>query len=124
MYCPHCGNPLPEHARACTVCGKSLDANAPAASSAGNEVVSTLIPYKNSPALVGYYLGVFSLVPFLGLPLGIAAIILGFFGLKKHRLNPSAKGKAHAWVAIICGSISVLLWGGLLLFGVIAAASS
>ena len=32
----------------------------------GDEVVSTIIPYKNPKALAGYYCGIFSLFPILG----------------------------------------------------------
>jgi len=118
MQCPNCGNPLPAHANQCTACGTSLVA---AAAGGGDSAISTLIPYKNGPALIGYYLGVFSLIPFLGLPLGLAAVPLGIAGLKRHKRNPTDKGKAHAWVAIICGSISILLYGGLIAFGIAAA---
>ena len=36
-----------------------------------------MIPAKNPVALIGYYLGVFSFVPVLGILLAIPAIILG-----------------------------------------------
>lgn len=36
-----------------------------------------VIPYKNPAALIGYYVGVFGLVPMLGVPLALAAIVLG-----------------------------------------------
>ena len=72
---------------------------------APNDAVSTLIPYKNSQALISYYLGVFSLLPCIGLFLGIAAVILGIRGLQYANRNPRAKGKAHAIVGIICGSV-------------------
>jgi hypothetical protein len=40
-----------------------------------------LIPTKNSSALIAYYLGVFSIIPCLGIVLGIAAFVLGLKGL-------------------------------------------
>lgn len=66
-----------------------------------------LIPYKNSSALIAYYLGVFSLAcgPLLGLP----AFILGLRGLKYYKAHPEAKGKAHAWVGLIMGGIWIVL---------------
>jgi hypothetical protein len=77
--------------------------------STGDGAVSTVIPYKNPPALIGYYLGVFSLIPCVGFLLGIPALILGIIGLKK--ANAASKGKAHAWTGIILGSIAIVLWG-------------
>ena len=66
-----------------------------------------LIPYKNPPALVGYYLGIFGLIPAIGILLAIPAFILGILGLKKRKQNPVLKGAAHAWIAIILGAISI-----------------
>ncbi len=62
-----------------------------------------LIPYKNAPALAAYYLGVFSVIPVLGLFLGLAALVLGIMGLRKASRQPEVKGKVHAWVGIIVG---------------------
>jgi hypothetical protein len=77
--------------------------------------MSGVIPYRNPPALIGYYLAVFSLIPFIGLLLAPPALICGIVGLRKGMLHPSAKGKAHAWVAIILGSLTTLAWWGLML---------
>lgn len=73
-----------------------------------------VIPYKNPPALVAYYLGVFSLIPFLGAPLGVAALILGILGLKRRREAPAVKGAVHAWIGIVAGGGLALLWISLL----------
>jgi hypothetical protein len=70
-----------------------------------------LIPYKNMHALVAYYLGVFSVIPCIGLFLGVAAVILGIIGLKKRNANPVIKGSAHAWIGIIVGGFFALVWG-------------
>ena len=73
-----------------------------------------LIPYQNPFALVAYYLGVFSLIPFLGLVLAIPAIVFGILGLRHKRRQPQIKGTAHAWIGIVMGSLFTLLWGGLI----------
>ncbi len=62
-----------------------------------------LIPYKNPAALVGYYLGICSCIPFVGLILGPVAIGLGISGLRKVAKHPQRKGTVHAWIAIILG---------------------
>jgi len=83
-----------------------------------------LIPYKNPSALTSYYLSVFSLIPCIGLFLGIPAIILGIKGLKFHKQHPESAGVAHAWVGIILGSLTSLVWIagiGFFAFGAIMA---
>ena len=81
---------------------------APAPASAeGEGGVSTVIPYKNAPALIAYYVGVFCIIcpPLLCFP----AIILGVIGLRRVKENPEVKGTAHAWIGILSGSFFLLL---------------
>ena len=66
-----------------------------------------IIPYKNPPALIAYYLGIFGLIPFFGPLLAIPAFILGIVGLRKRRKTPIIKGAVHAWIGIILGALSV-----------------
>ena len=116
MQCPHCKTPLTPGAQFCSSCGQAIRptyAGPPPAS--GGDATGGLIPYKNAPALTAYYLGLFSILPFLGIPMGIAAVVLGFMGLKKLKENPQIKGKAHAFVGIGCGGLAALVWTGLLL---------
>src|SRR5262249_42831092 len=83
------------------------------------ETVSTIIPYKNGRALAAYYLGVFGLIPCLGLLLGPAALILGILGMRYVKANPTAKGTGHAIAGIIMGSLATLgNWGAVIAFGV------
>jgi hypothetical protein len=83
--------------------------------------LSGLIPYKNTPALISYYLGVFSLLPCIGAALGIAAVILGIIGLRKAAQFPEAKGKAHAIVGIVAGGVFGLAWIIVALVVIVAA---
>lgn len=70
--------------------------------------VSVIIPYKNGAALAGYYVSIAALIPVLGLVLGPVAIVLGVLGIRARSRNPAVHGLAHAWVAIILGSLVVL----------------
>lgn len=92
------------------------------------EAVSTIIPYKNGRALAAYYLGVFSLIPCVGLLLGPAGLILGILGLRYVKAHPTAKGTGHAIAGIIMGGLTTLAnWGGLiavLVLGGLAAFST
>jgi len=96
--------------------GPAVPVPPPLPASPGETVVERMVPYRNVPALVGYYLGVFSLIPFVGLPLGLAAIPLGIIGLVKRRRTPAVHGTAHAIVAILAGLFSVVVYGGFALF--------
>ena len=83
-----------------------------------------LIPYKNPKALIAYYLGILSGLPLIGLPLGIAALVLGIMGLNDRKKNPVIKGSVHAGIGIGCGLIFTLLWGGVILLLIIGAVAS
>lgn len=72
------------------------------------DVMKSVIPTGNKPALIGYYCGVFSLIPVIGIPLGVGAVVLGLMGLRKVRAEPAARGTAHAWVAIVLGLVSTV----------------
>ena len=102
MFCRKCGARLEDHAQFCPACGEAV--TAPQRVDTG---VERIIPYRNIPALVGYYVGVFSLIPFFGLLLVPVAIVLGMVGLSHAGRHPEAHGRAHAWVAISLALLSV-----------------
>lgn len=80
-----------------------------------------LVPVNNGSALLAYYVGLFSLLPFFGLVMGPLAVWQGRKGLLLARQNPAVKGKTHAWVGIVCGGFWALVhWGifGAILFNV------
>jgi hypothetical protein len=78
-------------------------------------------PYQNVAALLAYYLGIFSIVPLVGSPLGIAAVLLGICGLRGAQRHPEASGKFQAWVGIIVGGLCGLLYTVLLAITISAA---
>jgi hypothetical protein len=75
-----------------------------------------IIPYKNPKALLAYYLGILSGLPLIGLPIGIAAFILGVLGLRARRANPIIKGSIHAGIGIGCGCFFSLFWSLVIVF--------
>jgi hypothetical protein len=74
--------------------------------------VGVVVPYRNAPALISYYVGILGLILcfLFGLSLfsGVTAVILGFMGFSRARKQPEAHGTAHAWVGIICGFVQIL----------------
>jgi len=106
MFCTKCGAKNEGKVLNCTQCGAVLKVSTATA----DNTLGGLIPYKNSAALIAYYLAVFSLIPCVGLFLGIAAVILGIKGLKFYEKNPQAGGKVHAWIGIILGGLISVIY--------------
>ncbi|MBI5189186.1 MAG: zinc ribbon domain-containing protein [Nitrospirae bacterium] len=104
LFCHKCGFKNDPNSFRCTDCGTVLYHPECTGQAAGQyDGVSTVIPYRNKPALVAYYLGVFSIIPVLGIFLGIAAFVLGLKGRRNAIDNPERKGIVHAWIGILAG---------------------
>jgi hypothetical protein len=88
-----------------------------------NSGLNVLIPYKNPRALVAYYLGVFAVIPFIGILLGITAFVLGILGLRYRGRNPAAGGAVHAWIGIVAGGLFGFGWLALTIVIIIAASA-
>ncbi|XZE55311.1 DUF4190 domain-containing protein [Planctomycetaceae bacterium SH139] len=82
-----------------------------------------LIPYKNPKALIAYYVGILGLLPIIGLPLSLAAVVLGILGLKARKQNPIIKGSVHAWIGIVLGMVATL-YNTLFVVAIVAAMAS
>ena len=93
----------------------------PGAAAKSGGGLNVVIPYKNIRALFAYYLAVFSVVPILGMPLGLAGFVLGILGLRYLGKNPSAGGKVHAWIGIVLGGLFGFGYLALIILVVIVA---
>ena len=131
--CPRCGAPNEGGLTQCARCGQSLVASwppppggypppqgfvgpqayPPQATGSG---FGGLIPTGNPSALTAYYLGIFSVIPCLAIPMGIAALVLGLKGLRLVKERPEVRGRTHAWVGIIAGGLFALINIGAVLF--------
>jgi hypothetical protein len=105
----------------CQACAAPLGSSG---SPAQGDAIGGIIPYEKPPALIAYYLGLFSAFPVIRFLLGIASVFLGIAGLKKHRQMPEVKGTVHAWIGIGCGSLAILVWGTSIVLIIIAMLSS
>ena len=111
------------------------------------EAYSTLIPYRNVTALIGYYCGMVSLIAILG---GIAlimysidkpqfvgliylvvinglggilallGIVFGIIGLVYANKNPKSRGMGHAITGMVLGVLEILGLVAILLIGFLA----
>lgn len=124
MYCSKCGAPNDDNNYKCLACGEVLhpESRGPVYVNEGAGL-ERLIPARNPPALWGYYLGVFSLIPCLGLGLGPAAVVCGWIGLKKAKELPNRIGRTHAWVALVAGGLAALFNWGWALVALVAVSS-
>lgn len=117
IFCPACGTKNQENNFRCANCGQVLHPALPRPVAVPvDDTLGGLIPYKNTSALIAYYLAIFSLLPCVGIPLGIAAVVLGIKGLKFANLHPEAKGRVHAWIGIALGGLCALAYT--VLFGI------
>jgi hypothetical protein len=115
MKCWHCGVENPDGAPRCVSCAAELHSVAAQVVEEGDST-GGIIPYKNPKALLAYYLGILSGLPLIGLPIGIAAFILGVLGLRARRANPIIKGSIHAGIGIGCGCFFSLFWSLVIVF--------
>jgi hypothetical protein len=78
----------------------------------GGDAVSAVIPFRNVPALIAYYTGIFGLLTCLfpgGGLFGLVPLALGIMGLMKASKDEKARGRVHAWIGLILGALEVLL---------------
>ncbi len=113
--CPVCGEAIAASARKCRFCGEEFGS---VKKEEEGDSTGGLIPYKNAPALIAYYCGLFSIFPCF--PLGWVAFIMGIKGLNKVKKEPQVRGTVHAWIGIIMGGLFGSIWT-LVTLGSIAA---
>jgi len=70
-----------------------------------------VIPTGNPAALIGYYLGIASIIPCLGFVTALPAIICGIIGIIKANSNPAGGGMGHAITAVVLGFIGPPIGG-------------
>ena len=139
MFCPWCGVENENDRRECASCGRILrpepgkehpytmtaaqrqaypqsgqmpyypPGHRPQYPPHSDDVMSRMIPSNNQYAMAAYYLAVFSLIPGIGLFLGIAAFFCGLSGLKYFSEHPEVHGRTHSLVGIILGGLTG--WG-------------
>jgi len=75
-----------------------------------NDAFQTLIPTKNPPALISYYVGVASLVCVFSPILSPISIIYGVKAMRLIKEQPGLPGKGHAITGFILSGISLAVF--------------
>jgi uncharacterized membrane protein YvbJ len=121
IFCTECGEKNLKTNTNCSKCNATLTKpNNIQYVCTSDSTLGGLIP-KNTNALIAYYTGIFSFIPFVGIFIGIAAFIFGILGIKFANKNPQAKGKIHAWVGIILGGFFAFAYLAIIIVSIVMA---
>jgi hypothetical protein len=108
-------------ARKCRYCGEYLDPSA-RPRDVPSAVDRALLPVgRPLSAIAAGYCALFAILPLIGLPFAIAALVCGIAALKKIKAEPELAGKGRAWFGIIVGGLMTVVSLAFLALALIAA---
>lgn len=99
----------------CVACNARLRKRERASDDAPDSPFSPRADAINRPIVTAYYIGVWSMVPLLGLILGPLAFFLAWRGHALGKKHPGYLGGGHAmFTMILAGAVTVTQWLGIL----------
>ena len=107
MFCQNCGAEISDKAVVCVKCGVAVPRYVPTASSDDDPAIRMLVPVgRTGTSIAAGYLGLFSLIPFVG----VLALILGIIAIVDINKHPEKHGLGRAWFGAIMGGLSTLFY--------------
>ena len=102
-YCYNCGAQILDKAVVCVKCGAAVKPKAQVASEPNDDkVMRMLLPVGRSGlAIAAGYLGLFSVIPLLG----IIALTVGLLAISDIKKHPEKHGLGRAWFGDIMGGV-------------------
>lgn len=114
--CRFCHKEILAVAKKCRYCGKYLDGRSNAPGRDASTIDRMLMPVgRPVSAIAAGYLALFGILPLIGLPFSIAAVVCGITALKAIQRDPQLSGAGRAWFGIIVGGLMTLFGVGVLL---------
>lgn len=110
IFCKNCKAQMSDNDAFCVNCGTAVEQNPNAMPPMPLEEIPNIkmiLPINRTGlAIVAGYMGLFSLLPFVG----IVSIIIGVIAIIQLKKHPEKLGRGRAWFGIIMGVITTLFW--------------
>jgi hypothetical protein len=106
--CPRCGTLITQVADRCRFCGADVTPVVRDDGDVGSGTLERMLVPVGRPAsaIAAGYLGLFSLLPFVG----IVAVVVSLFALRTLRRNPRLSGRGRAYFGLIMGAVMTLVY--------------